>query len=111
MWYQLDAVQENGQLLLAKDNAEEVALCLDFAREKLAEVEAMIKIEDKAAAETAVERYRGYITQAQQLVSDAEKDEDPHPSRHFYSLAEGEGTSRSGELTVKDSPHESAPSN
>lgn len=76
VWYQLDAVQENGQLLLAKDNAEEVALCLDFAREKLAEVEAMIKIEDKAAAETAVERYRGYITQAQQLVSDADEDKE-----------------------------------
>jgi hypothetical protein len=76
VWYQLEAVQEEGQLLLAHDDAEKVPLCLTFAREKLAEVEAMIKIEDKAAAETAVERYREYITRAQQLISNADENKE-----------------------------------
>lgn len=71
VWYQLDAVKEEGQLLLAQSTAEKVSLCLDFAREKLAEVEAMVKIENLAAAETAVKRYREYLTRAQQLLGSA----------------------------------------
>jgi hypothetical protein len=76
VWYQLDAVREEGQLLLVQDNAEKVVLYLTFAREKLAEVEAMVKTEDTAAAETAVERYREYITRAQQLIRSVDKNKE-----------------------------------
>ena len=76
VWYQLDAVQEQSRLFLSQNVAEKIALHLTFAREKLAEVEAMIKIEDQAAAETAVERYRAYLTQTQQLISSADKNKE-----------------------------------
>ncbi len=76
VWYQLDAVKEEGQLLLAQSATEKVSVCLDFAREKLAEVEAMVKIEDKVAAATAVERYQEYITRAQQLIGNADEDKE-----------------------------------
>lgn len=88
VWYQLDAAKEEGQLLLVQDNAEKVALYLTFAREKLAEVEAMVKIEDTAAAETAVERYREYITRAQQLMQSADKNKESLAEKMATALLE-----------------------
>jgi hypothetical protein len=70
-WYQLDAWQEEGQLLLARGAEEKTRLCLAFAREKLAEVEAMVKAENVSAAEIAAGQYRTYLDRAQSLI-DAE---------------------------------------
>ncbi|MBI3304670.1 MAG: hypothetical protein HYZ72_21615 [Deltaproteobacteria bacterium] len=69
-WYRLDAWQEEGQLLLACDPEAKDRLCLTFAREKLAEVEAMVKAENAQAAETAADRYREYVDRAKRIVSD-----------------------------------------
>lgn len=88
VWYQLDTVKEEGQLLLAEDNADKVSLYLSFAREKLAEIEAMVKIEDKAAAETAVERYRVYLTRARQLIASGVEDKESLAERMATALLE-----------------------
>jgi len=68
-WYQLDAWQEEGQLLLARGAKEKTRLCLVFAREKLAEVEAMVKAENVPAAEVAAGQYRTYLDRAQSLIA------------------------------------------
>jgi hypothetical protein len=69
-WYRLDAWQEEGKLLLARDPETKTRLCLSFAREKLAELEAMVKAENAPAAEIAAGRYRDYVDRAQRIVSD-----------------------------------------
>jgi Domain of unknown function (DUF5667) len=69
-WYRLDAWQEEGKLLLARDPEAKARLCLTFAREKLAELEAMVKAENASAAEIAAGRYREYVDQAQRVLSD-----------------------------------------
>ena len=67
--YRLDAVQEESQLLLSRTTTDKVRLYLTFAREKLAEAEAMIKAENTAAATTAAERYTEYLDRAKGLIS------------------------------------------
>ena len=67
--YRLDAVQEESQLLLTRTPTDKVRLYLTFTREKLAEVEAMIKAENAVAAATAAERYTEYLDRAKGLVS------------------------------------------
>jgi len=69
-WYRLDAWQEEGKLLLARDPEAKARLCLTFAREKLAELEAMVKAENASAAEIAAGRYREYVDRAQRVLSD-----------------------------------------
>src|SRR5215813_2841477 len=69
-WYKLDAWQEEGKLLLTRDPEAKVHLCLTFAREKLAELEAMIKAENTPAAEIAAGRYREYVDRAQRLINE-----------------------------------------
>jgi len=56
--------------LLARDPETKTRLCLSFAREKLAELEAMVKAENAPAAEIAAARYQGYVDRAQHIVSD-----------------------------------------
>lgn len=65
--YRLDAAQEEGKLLFAQTDEAKIRLCLIFAREKLAELEAMVKAEKTEAAKIAAERYRLYVDRAQQL--------------------------------------------
>ena len=69
-WYRLDAWQEEGKLLLARDPEAKTRLCLSFAREKLAELEAMVKAENAPAAEIAAGRYRDYVDRAQRIISE-----------------------------------------
>ncbi|NOT56641.1 MAG: hypothetical protein HOP18_18745 [Deltaproteobacteria bacterium] len=69
--YRLDAVREAGQLLLARTNEAKVQLCLTFAREKLAELEAMVKAEKADAAKTATVRYTLYVDRAWQLTTES----------------------------------------
>ena len=72
----LDAVREEGKLLLAQTDEAKVRLCLTFAREKLAELEAMVKAEKAEAAKVAAERYRLYVDRAQQLTVESTKDKE-----------------------------------
>jgi hypothetical protein len=74
--YRLDAVREEGKLLLAPTDEAKVRLCLTFAREKLAELEAMVKAEKAEAAKVAAERYRLYVDRAQQLTVESTKDKE-----------------------------------
>ena len=69
--YRLDAAREEGQLFLARTDEAKVRLYLTFAREKLAELEAMVKAEKADAAKIATERYHLYMDRAQQLTSDS----------------------------------------
>lgn len=64
--YVLDAWHEAGQLWLAATSSQVVERALGFAREKLAEIEAMIAAEDTDAARVAVEYYWLYIARAEQ---------------------------------------------
>ncbi len=66
--YRLDAVREESQLLLARTATDKMRLYLTFTREKLAEVEAMVKAENSAAAATAAERYTAYLDRAEEVV-------------------------------------------
>jgi hypothetical protein len=68
VWYTLDAVREEGQLLLARTPDARVALCLSFAREKLAELEAMVKAENSRAAQVAADWYQTYLNRAKAVV-------------------------------------------
>ncbi|MSQ48505.1 MAG: hypothetical protein EXR78_09030 [Deltaproteobacteria bacterium] len=74
--YRLDAVREEGKLFLARTDAEKVRLCLTFAREKLAELEAMVKAEKADAAKIATERYHLYVDRAQQLTTESTNDKE-----------------------------------
>jgi len=74
--YRLDAAQEEGKLLLTQTAEAKIRLCLTFAREKLAELEAMIKAEKAEAAKIAAERYRLYVDRAQQLTTENASDKE-----------------------------------
>lgn len=66
--YQLDSWSEAGQLWLATTARQVVDLSLGFAREKLAEAEAMLTAQDTDAAQVALEYYWYYIDQAEQVL-------------------------------------------
>ena len=68
MGYQLDSWSEAGQLWLATTARQVVDLSLGFAREKLAEAEAMLTVQDIAAARIALEQYWYYIDWAEQAL-------------------------------------------
>lgn len=72
--YRLDALQEEGKLLLAREPEAKLRLYLTFAREKLAELETMIKANNSQAAQTAAEWSSTYFTRAKALV-DAQTDQ------------------------------------
>ncbi|MBM4259417.1 MAG: hypothetical protein FJ147_26400 [Deltaproteobacteria bacterium] len=74
--YRLDAVREEGSLMLARTPTEKVRLCLSFAREKLAELEAMVKAEKTEAAAIAAERYHAYRARVIHLFSTATDEKD-----------------------------------
>ncbi len=69
--YQLDSWSEAGQLWLATTARQVVNLSLGFAREKLAEAEAMLTARDTAAAQAALEHYWYYIDRAEQALPPA----------------------------------------
>jgi hypothetical protein len=75
-WYRLDTLQEEGKLFLAGTAEEKTRLCLAIAREKLAEMETMVKAENATAAETAADRYRLYIERARQIVTNDTSDKE-----------------------------------
>lgn len=69
--YVLDAWYEGGRLWLAATPSQVVERALGFAREKLAETEAMIMAENVAAARVAVEHYWRYVARAEQAALSA----------------------------------------
>lgn len=69
--YVLDAWHEAGQLWLAATPGQVVERALGFAREKLAEIEAMIAAEDMDAARVAVAYYWRYVARAEQAALSA----------------------------------------
>ena len=74
--YQLDSWSEVGQLWLATTARQVVDLSLGFAREKLAEAEAMLTVQDIAAARVALEQYWYYIDRAEQALPQAADGQD-----------------------------------
>jgi len=70
-WYRLDAWQEEGRLTLARNPEAKVRLYLAFTREKLAEIEMMVKVKNTQAAEIAADRYQLYLDQARHLILSA----------------------------------------
>jgi hypothetical protein len=69
-FYKLDALQEEGKLLFARDPEAKLRLCLTFAREKLAELEAMVKENNNEAARTAAEWHQTYLKRAKALLNE-----------------------------------------
>jgi hypothetical protein len=62
--YFLDEWRERQELSAATTSEERVKIALAFAREKLAEVEAMVGDKNEQAAKTAAEQYRVYVDRA-----------------------------------------------
>jgi hypothetical protein len=70
-WYAMDSWQEEGQLMLTADTEAHLLLCLTFAREKLAEIDNMLRAENIGAAQTAVDRYHSYMIRATEFMAQA----------------------------------------
>ncbi|MGE0825704.1 MAG: DUF5667 domain-containing protein [Candidatus Binatia bacterium] len=75
-FYRLDMIREESQLFLAHTPKDKLTLCLIFAREKLAELEAMVKTENVAAAKIAAEYYQHYIDRATELIAEDAPDKE-----------------------------------
>lgn len=73
-WYAFDGWEEEGQLWRAGDAASQTPLYLSFAREKLAEVEAMVEAENAVAAQVAADRYQDYMARAGRLLAGLDPD-------------------------------------
>lgn len=74
--YKLDALREEGKLLLAREPEAKLQLYITFAREKLAELEAMVKANKKEAAQIAAEWRQTYSKRIHVLL-----DEQTDPSK------------------------------
>ncbi len=70
VFYKLDALREEGKLLLAQDPEAKLQLYLTFTREKLAELEAMVKANNNEAAQTAAEWRQTYSKRIQVLLDE-----------------------------------------
>ena len=71
-WYRADGWEEEGKLWLARSSEAKVLLCLSYTREKLAELEAMVKSENPQAARTAWNHYREYSDRARHIIAQEE---------------------------------------
>ena len=70
-YYALDTWDESLRLKLAKTSDAVIDLALHDAREKLAELEAMIRARKEVAARVAIDRYRALIEAASAQMNDA----------------------------------------
>ncbi len=68
--YKLDALKEEGKLLLTREPEAKLQLYITFAREKLAELEAMVKANNHEAAQTAAEWRQTYSKRIQVLLDE-----------------------------------------
>jgi len=71
--YRLDTWREQAALLLADGADAQIALCLDYMRDKLADTEAMVAKQDRVAAAVAITRYRAYLAHAVTLTQSADE--------------------------------------
>ncbi len=67
-WYAADRLQEAARLWAAGTPNERLDLSLGFAREKLAELEAMLISENSNAAKTAIDQYWNYLRRAKDSI-------------------------------------------
>ena len=70
--YLFDRIEESAELQFAASPDAEIALCLEFAREKLAETSTMIKAHDADAASFAMGLYGDYVERASAIVGGAQ---------------------------------------
>lgn len=80
-WYAADLIQEAASLWAADTPNERLKLSLQFAREKLAELEAMLMSENSDAAKTAIDQYWNYLGRAKDSIP-------PHKERKQQEVAE-----------------------
>jgi len=80
--YGLDRLAERARLALTAD-AERLDVLLDFAREKLAELDAMVRAENTAAATTAANAYIAYLDLAAHAVTELSAEFGDTPARHL----------------------------
>jgi len=71
--YVFDTWDERARLVLASTRTERYTMSLQFAREKLAEVEAMVRQRKTAAAKTASAAYRYYIDAAAAALAEGDE--------------------------------------
>ena len=70
--YLFDRIDESTELQFAGSPDEKIALCLEFAREKLAETSAMIKDHEGDAASFAMRLYGDYLARVSAIVEGAD---------------------------------------
>lgn len=83
--YPVDRMRERIELELAESSDEEMALCLAFGREKLAEATTMINAGESNAAVVAIEAYGRYIEQAAAAVESAPAAQAPTRRHRFVN--------------------------
>ncbi|MCZ6666339.1 MAG: DUF5667 domain-containing protein [Gammaproteobacteria bacterium] len=66
--YLFDRIDESTELQFAASPDTEIALCLEFAREKLAETSAMIKALNADAASLAMQLYSDYVERVSAII-------------------------------------------
>ena len=81
--YAVDGIRERFELAFAGSIDAELALCLEFAREKLAETSAMIKALDAEAATVSIGIYREYIERAAATVEGGPANAAPERRHRF----------------------------
>lgn len=87
--YRLDTAMEALRLALAGDVDEVFALSLEFAAEKLAEIDLMVRRQRPHAAGAALAAYRGYLQRAREtLAADAGSADAPRLRRLAVALLE-----------------------
>ena len=69
--YLFDRIDERAELQFATSPDAEITLCLEFAREKLAETSAMIKALESEAASFAMRLYGDYVERVSAIVEGA----------------------------------------
>ena len=83
--YPVDRIRERLELEWAGSGDEEMALYLEFAREKLSESSAMVKALNADAAAVSIDAYREYIERAAATVEDGPADAAPGIRHRFIS--------------------------
>ncbi len=81
--YRLDLLDEQTRLLLTPASADRYPLAIAFAREKLAEIEALVVQDHGSAAAPAVEAYRAYLDSAAAAVLESPAEQRDARAEHF----------------------------
>lgn len=82
--YRIERLLETTELAFADTPEARQALVLDFARERLAEIETLVKANDAKTAAPAITAYAAHLEQALAIVNDLEEAARP---AHYLALA------------------------